>query len=168
MNLMGFNCQRCGKCCKDLVFKDSGVLRGLTLLPNEIKLFPEDLIKPYLGIGKRPYDKDFRILAYQLTISTCPNLDDNQCNIYQNRPASCRQFPFSLDPDDEGEILLGVDMNCPTAVELINSNQGKIEFNDRESATRLFEIKKLAIDQPRKFWIFDLDSEKWHRFDKLR
>ena len=164
---MSFTCHRCGKCCRDLLFKDNGILRGLTLQPEETKHFPEEHVKPYFGIGKRPYDPRFEIVAYQLTIMNCPHLEDNQCSIYTNRPASCRQYPFSLDPDKEGETLLGVDMNCPTAVELVSGSDGTIGFTDRDSAEKLLELKKQASENPRRAWFYDLESEKWICYDKM-
>lgn len=164
---MIFTCRRCGKCCRDLVFKDSGILRGLTLLPEEIRFFPEEKVRPYFGFGKRPYDPRFKILAYQLTTMDCPNLKDDICSKYMERPASCRQYPFSLDSDPEGGVLLGVDMNCPAAVGLVSGSDGTIEFPDRDSAEKLLELKRLAVENPRKAWFYDLESEKWLRYDKM-
>lgn len=144
-----------------------GIQRGLTLLPDESKFFSEEQVKPYLGYGKRPYDKDFKILAYQLTMPICPHLKENKCSIYDERPATCRQFPFSLDPDPQEGILLGVDMNCPAAVELVNNSRGLIDFPDRESAMRIYELKKLVTVNPRRVWFYDLESDKWMRYDGL-
>ncbi|TRO50862.1 hypothetical protein E2P71_09865, partial [Candidatus Bathyarchaeota archaeon] len=81
---MSFVCRMCGKCCRDLVFKDNGLLRGLTLLPDKVHFFPEEHVKPYFGVGKRPYDSKFQILAYQLTTADCPNLVEDKCTIYEN------------------------------------------------------------------------------------
>ena len=164
---MSFVCRMCGKCCRDLVLRDNGLLRGLTLLPEETKNFPDEQVKPYFGVGKRPYDPKFKILAYQLTNTDCPHLVEDKCNSYENRPASCRQYPFSLDPDPEEGALLGIDMNCPAAVELVNGSDGRIEFPDRESAEKLLELKKLAAENPRRSWLYNLESEKWIRYDKL-
>jgi Fe-S-cluster containining protein len=164
---MSFICRQCRKCCRELMLRDRGILRGLTLLPEEIKHFPEEQIKPYLGAGKRPYDPKFEILAYQLTAEVCPHLEDDKCTIYLGRPVTCRQFPFSLDPDPEEEMLLGVDMNCSAAVELVNTSGGLIEFPDRDSAMGLYALKKLAVENPRRTWLYDLDKEKWVRYDKL-
>ena len=164
---MSFTCRRCGKCCRDLVFKDNGILRGLTLLPEETRYFPDEHVKPYFGVGKRPYNSSFKVLAFQLTTTNCPNLKDNQCNNYKNRPGSCRQYPFSLDQDKEGEILLGIDMNCPAAVELVSGSDGTLEFSDRDAAMKLFELKTMGAENPRKAWFYDLESEKWVRYDKM-
>ncbi len=164
---MNFNCQQCGKCCRDLVFRDHGVLRGLTLLPEETEHFREEAIEPYLGSGKHPDSVNFTILAYQLIETVCPHLAENMCNIYASRPVSCRQFPFSLDPDPEEGVLLGVDMNCPAAVELVNNCTGQIAFPDRDAAAKLFSLKQLAMKKPRQVWVYDLAQEKWVRYDRL-
>jgi Fe-S-cluster containining protein len=160
-------CQRCGKCCNDLIQQDRGVLRGLSLLPEETHLFPEELVKPYLGIGKRPHMDKFQTIAYQLSSDSCPHLVDNSCNRYDERPTSCRQFPFSLGLDEENEPLLGVDMNCPAAVELINNTDGLLEFTDRDDAERLLELKRRVLENPRRAWVYDLATMKWVRFDKM-
>ena len=143
------------------------MLRGLSLLPEETHLFPEELVKPYLGIGKRPHMDKFQTIAYQLSSDSCPHLVDNSCNWYDERPASCRQFPFSLDLDEENEPLLGVDMNCPAAVELINNTDGLLEFTDRDDTERLLELKRRVLENPRRAWVYDLATMKWVRFDKM-
>jgi len=160
-------CQRCGKCCSDIVQQDRGILRGLSLLPDEIDLFPVELVKPYLGIGKRPHMAKFQIIAYQLASYSCPHLVENSCSGYDERPTSCRQFPFSLDLDEENEPLLGVDMNCPAAVELLNNTDGLFEFTDREDAERLLELKRRVLKNPRRAWVYDLATMRWVRFDKM-
>jgi Fe-S-cluster containining protein len=137
------------------------------LLPDEVSLFDESHVKPYLGYGKRPYESDFKILAYQLIEPACPHLTENKCKVYADRPATCRQFPFSIDPDKEEGMLLGVDMNCPAAVELVNNAGGVIDFPDRESAMRIYELKRLVTVNPRRVWLYDLDSDKWVRYDGL-
>ena len=66
-----FDCQRCGRCCRDLLSEDAGVLRGLTLLPEEKGVFKLDIITPAMGKGKNPKEPPFEILAYQLTEDKC-------------------------------------------------------------------------------------------------
>lgn len=160
-------CQRCGKCCNDLIQRDRGILRGLSLLPEEVHLFPEELVKPYLGIGKRTHESKFQVVAYQLIAETCPYLADDGCTRYNERPVTCRQFPFSLDLDEEDESLLGVDMNCPAAVELINNIDGMIEFTDRQDAVKLLDLKRQVLVNPRRALVYDLATMKWVRFDRM-
>ena len=164
---MSYTCRQCGKCCRDLVQSDRGVLRGLTLLPDEIRLFPEEMVKPYLGLGRRPYESGFTVIAYQLTVDECPKLVEDSCTIYEKRPTTCRQFPFSLDLDENNQTVLGIDMNCPAASEMVNNMDGTIEFTDREEAEKLFELSRKVTVNPRKAWIYDLASMKWVRFDKI-
>ena len=160
-------CQRCGKCCNDLVQQDREILRGLALMPEEIHLFPEELIKPYIGIGKRTHVSKFQVIAFQLVLDSCPYLVENKCSTYDERPTSCRQFPFSLDLDEENKPLLGVDMNCPAAVEIINNTDGLLEFTDRDDAERLLELKRRVLENARRAWVYDLSTMKWVRFDKM-
>jgi Fe-S-cluster containining protein len=148
-----------------LIQKEKKILRGLTLLPDEINLFSEEHLKPYLGIGKRSNDPEFKIVAYQLNTGTCPNLKENMCAFYTNRPSTCRQFPFSLDLDPEAGILIGVDLNCPSASELVNNSNRKIEARDLESAMNLFELKKLVLNVLKNVWVFDLFSKKWLKYE---
>ncbi len=63
--------------------------------------------------------------------------------------------------------MLGVDMNCPAAVELINNTDGLIEFTDRDDSERLLELKRRVLENPRRSWVYDLATMKWVRFDKL-
>jgi Fe-S-cluster containining protein len=160
-------CERCGKCCHELIQNDRGILRGLTLLPDEVSLFPEEIVKPYLGLGKRPYESGFNVIAYQLTVENCPKYGENQCTMYENRPTSCRQFPFSLDLDEDNQPVLGIDMNCPAASTLVSNMERTIDFSDLEEAEKLFELSKMVMVNPRKAWIYDLGSMKWVRFDKI-
>lgn len=163
---MSFICRQCGKCCNNLIQKEKTVFRGLTLLPDEINLFPEKQLQPYLGIGKRPNDPGFKIIAYQLNTETCPYLKKNKCTCYTNRPSTCRQYPFSLDLNLEAGVLFGIDLNCPQASELINKSDGKIKFPDIESAMNLLELKKHVTNVLKKVWIFDLSSYKWQKYEK--
>jgi Fe-S-cluster containining protein len=164
---MNYTCRQCGKCCRDLVQNDRGILRGLTLLPDEVSLFPEEIVKPYLGLGRRPHESGFKVIAYQLTSEDCPNLEENLCTMYEKRPTSCRQFPFSLDLDEDNEPVLGIDMNCPAAAEMVSNMDGTIEFTDREEAEKLLELSKKVTVNPRRAWVYDLGSMKWVRFDKI-
>ena len=146
---------------------DKGILRGLTLLPDEVGLFPEDIVKPFLGIGKRPYESGFQVIAYQLTVDECSKLSENLCTIYEKRPTTCRQFPFSLDLDEDNQPLLGIDMNCPAASEMVAGMEGTIEFKDREEAEKLLDLSRRVTVNPRRAWFYDLGTMKWVRFDKL-
>ena len=114
-----FECLKCGSCCRDLLQKDKGVLRGLTLLNEEISEFKETSIKPAIGQGRRPHEKNFKIITHQLNKETCPHLRNLECTIYERRPASCRQYPFSLRENNQGRQQIGLDLNCPALAKKI-------------------------------------------------
>jgi Fe-S-cluster containining protein len=163
-----FECRRCGTCCRDLVQEDRGVLRGLTLLPGEEINFPEELIKPAVGLGRRPHERAFTVIAYQLAEETCLHLGESECRIHDRRPASCRQFPFSLREAPEGRQQIGLDLNCPALAELVEGRANlRFRFVDKPSAERLLKVNTRAREHLKKAWFYDLGSGKWRRFDSL-
>ena len=167
-NEMVFECRRCGTCCRDLVQEDKGVLRGLTLLPGEEELFPKASVRPAVGIGRRPYERGFTIIAHQLVEETCPHLGEAKCRIHDRRPASCRQFPFSLREGAEGRQQMGLDLNCPALAELVEGRTDlRIRFEDRPSAERLLEVSIRTREHPKRAWFYDLECGKWMRYDSL-
>jgi Fe-S-cluster containining protein len=160
-----FECLRCGRCCSSLLAEDQGVLRGLTLLPGEHEHFPQSVVSPAIGIGRRPHERGFRITAYQLTEDTCPHLVEGSCGIYSERPASCRQFPFSLRRGPEGTMQMGFDMNCPALLALIDDNPRlSIRFEARPYAEKLRIVQMEAVEHPSRAWYFDLRTGSWIRY----
>ncbi len=163
-----FECLKCGKCCRNLLQEDKGVLKGLTLLNEEISWFPKTSVKPAIGQGKRPYEKSFKTIIHQLNQESCPNLTNNECTIYERRPASCRQYPFSIREDKQGRKQIGLDLNCPAlAKKIVNNIQLKFKFEDRLSAEKLHQIEKKTWNNPKKTWFYNLSNEKWIRYDRL-
>ena len=154
------DCTRCGKCCSSLITEDNGVTRGLTLLPEEATLFPDECTAPAIGIGSNPASTSFNIIAYQLKTDQCPHHTGDSCTIYPDRPASCRQFPFSLEPGDP-DPMLGVDLNCPAVQPLLDS--GDSLSLDMDAAKRLLELKQLVKKSKGRVWFYDLAREGWLR-----
>jgi len=157
-----FMCIRCGKCCRSLLSEDRGILRGLTLLPEELHLFREDAIRPAIGVGSRPHDSKFKVLAYQLAVEPCPHLEETGCAIYVDRPSSCRQFPFSLEHSGDDGPLLGVDLNCSSAARLLDAYT-QISFEGRDAAERLLRIKEQIAQNHSRAWFYDLKICRWVR-----
>jgi hypothetical protein len=145
--------------------EDKGVLRGLTLLPREASLFPSELVRPAVGVGRRPHGEGFRVVAYQLEADVCPHLSEGLCEIYADRPSSCRQFPFSLEPGRDGPVV-GLDMNCPGASALL-SGGGRVDAGDLVSAEALYRLKLQVAGSPRRSWFYDLRNGEWVRADTL-
>jgi Fe-S-cluster containining protein len=163
-----FECRRCGTCCRDLVQEDKSILRGLTLLPGEEKVFPEASVMPAVGFGRRPYERRFTVVAHQLVEEACPHLGDAECRIHDRRPSSCRQFPFSLRMGSEGRQQMGLDLSCPSLADHVEGRTNlRIRFEDKPSAERLLEVSTRALVNPKRAWFYDLGSRKWKRYDSL-
>jgi Fe-S-cluster containining protein len=137
------------------------------LLPDEIALFCKEKVVPGIGLGISPDEESFTVLTYQLKADTCPHLFDELCRIYEKRPASCRQFPFSYEIDTKsGDTIVGVDLNCP-AVSSIIEKTPQIQFEERNSAEKILEMKRIVSNNVRNVWLYDLKKMIWVRFSDL-
>jgi Fe-S-cluster containining protein len=168
-NALDFRCLRCGKCCSNLLAEHKGVVRGLTLLPDELDIFDESVVRPAIGRGERPHGRSFEVIAYQMTEEICPHLEEGLCRIYPDRPSSCRQFPFSLRRGPDGGLQMGLDLNCPGLATLIEDHpRPVIRFESKPHAERLLEVALEAMRHPQRAWFFDLRREEWVRYGDLR
>lgn len=79
-----FACRRCGDCCDF----DS---MGLILFPNEVGLFPADLVEPHYGVRR---GSGIEVRASVLKSGPCPHLSASGCSIYAKRPIHCRSYPL--------------------------------------------------------------------------
>lgn len=151
-------CTKCGRCCSNLRMGDKKT--GLTLFPEEIHLFPEETIRPYLGKGVESVEKVF---TYQHTENVCINLVDSQCRVYDERPTMCRSFPVKV-----GEHGLRFISGCPGVLGRIrkgeNLSHDMYEVEAAMSmAERLYEFHK-TFDEGEKRWVYNLSSEEWETY----
>ena len=168
MSQREFTCLRCGRCCTNLVSEDRGVLRGLTLLPDERHIFDEAVVKPAVGVGWRPHGKGFKVVAYQMIEDRCPHLKDTDCMVYPERPASCRQFPFSLSLGAGGDLLLGLDLNCPSLFGALDEGFRPSQvFDGREHAELFLTVQMETLSQTSKAWYYDLKTAQWMKHSEL-
>ena len=94
-----FSCQGCAKCCKTLIGRNGTA--GLLLLPEEIHLFPDNLIQPCQAIGTYPGDKKFYLINFQYIENVCLHLEENKCLIYDIRPLACHAYPLRVGKTGE-------------------------------------------------------------------
>lgn len=80
------DCLQCANCCKT-----TGPLftqRDIERLAGHFRMKPAAFIDQYLHIDE---DND-----YVLNVLPCPFLGaDNYCNVYEDRPNACREFPHT-------------------------------------------------------------------------
>jgi uncharacterized protein len=80
------DCLECANCCKTTspIFYQKDIER----LAKHFRIRPSEFIEKYLHIDE---DKD-----YVLNIAPCPFLgSDNYCNVYEDRPNACREYPHT-------------------------------------------------------------------------
>lgn len=80
------DCMTCANCCKTTspIFYD----RDIERVARRFRMKASEFIDKYLHIDE---DKD-----YVLNSAPCPFLgEDNFCNIYEDRPNACREYPHT-------------------------------------------------------------------------
>lgn len=107
-----FDCLTCANCCKTTspIFYQNDIER----LAKNLRIRPGDFITTYLRIDE---DGD-----YVLKSSPCPFLDaDNYCQVYQDRPKACREYPHT----DRKKMVQIMDLThkntlvCPAVFEMV-------------------------------------------------
>jgi len=109
------DCLDCANCCKTTspIFRPVDVKR----LSKSMRMNESRFIDEYLRIDE---DND-----YVLKTAPCPFLDleSNKCNVYENRPLACREYPHT-DRKNMYQILdltLKNLMVCPAVVKICDS-----------------------------------------------
>ena len=103
MSDLVFECQKCGACCNRIRIQTHDMTLGLALLPGEEHLFEPypGAVKPYMGLRKlRGKGHNAELACYQMVQQPCPLYDRilNRCTRYEDRPMTCREYPFGNDP----------------------------------------------------------------------
>jgi len=114
-------CLKCRGCCR---FKEANSVWSPCLLDEEIQELADKE-----GVPAASICVDRRIQPVTNPDGDgfiCPFLGsaDNKCRIYNLRPFECRLYPFLINLR-KNKVLLSVDINCPYALEKINSQEAK-------------------------------------------
>lgn len=156
-----FECARCGTCCLKHVGKMAGHVHGLMILPEERKLFPEEIIAPMFRykMGFKP--DPGRVFMYQIDTMPCPHYarEEGACNIYSKRPVTCRTFPFELRGNG-----LAIHGFCPEIARLAeNYKPSEIRPSDACIST-MMELRKYwdVWMKTVKIERYDVEKEKWY------
>jgi Fe-S-cluster containining protein len=150
-----FPCGKCGNCCKKL---GEGEWTGISLFAWERHLFPEEHVKPSLGLGGTPEDPDFKVILYLYDSEGCVHLDDDSCLIHDQRPVICKSYPFRMSIKGTDRRVYEVAPEC-TAIKLWPTESTVAEHYEEMDAAELIG------DHLQRFYRSDLP--KW-RYEKDR
>ena len=152
-----FQCQRCAKCCRNLLESKNDFLRGLPLTEKEAQLFPKEIVSPKLGIG---LNEATEIVLYQLNINCCPHINENnECKIYDKRPLMCQSFPIVAGSISNRCIVFhyrkpGLQYAEPfTLIRQVEASE-KLEKYNRN---RIQKGNKKGL----RIWEYNLTTKKW-------
>ena len=84
------DCTQCGNCCKTM--NAAMTQKEMTVLASCISLSPQKFKEDYL-------EHDEIENAYFIKTPPCVFLKDNKCMVYQQRPASCAEYPHLNKPN---------------------------------------------------------------------
>jgi Fe-S-cluster containining protein len=160
MGLIQFKCEKCGFCCRTLLQYESEYLVGLSLFPEETKLFDPKIVVPFMAFG---ISEPTTITSYQLTVAVCPHINErNECNIYENRPLICKAFP--IIPAFPHTKLAP---KCPQISHHSTYREnGNTLFDDKQCEDAIQEISvrvmtRIQREKGAKLWLYDLTTKKW-------
>jgi len=108
------NCLECANCCKTLGPRLTE--RDIRQMAKAINLKPVEFEKKYIKI-----DEDGDTVFNHLP---CPFLmPDNYCQIYENRPKACREYPHTQQPEvlRKKNIHIRNSSACPAVYEILEN-----------------------------------------------
>lgn len=100
---IGFACKRCARCCTKACKGHAFLLDGDVSFVRRLcpgALIPSPFFE-YCDQYGRFYTGGY--ILRTRTDGTCTFLDKIQCAIYQNRPSSCRMYPFTLRRETDAQ-----------------------------------------------------------------
>lgn len=104
------DCRSCGNCCKafDIIMDEADIDR----LSKAVDTGADDFKSQYLKTAK-----DQAGLCFNT--KPCPFLKENQCGVYESRPAVCREYPHIDKSEFLGRTWSAID-NCGTCPMVFN------------------------------------------------
>ncbi len=143
---MGFECTRCGKCCRGSFADNSVILNSEDLHVLEKKLLKDEFVVPMADISgelreSHLIDENGVLHTFGWMLKRDENRDcgflenDSKCRIYDSRPFLCRTYPFFLH-DGKLEICecegIGRPISIEEATELATHiiHRKSVELND--------------------------------------
>jgi Fe-S-cluster containining protein len=152
-----FECRRCAACCRSLLERREGILRGLPLTDKETKLFPAKTIAPKLAIG---VERPETLILYQLIANSCPHVNEkNECRVYTSRPLMCQSFPI---------VAGAISNRC----QVFNYRRPGVAYDEPYNMTAQLKASERLEEHIRsrlsrngkkglRIWEYDPNSKKW-------
>ena len=146
----------------------------MPLLPGEVVLFRKDHVRPGYGVGRNPMDPNFKIIAYQMRLNSCPHRRLGGCFMHAYRPAICRSYPFVPVIEQGNRVVKTFDMTCTTlkdrikdypnrAVPVIASSlEVENEYYPLVAAITEWLLKNLD-----EAWFYNLRTGRWVPIKKM-
>lgn len=124
------DCTACGNCCKEIgpVLDQQDAER----LAARLGMTVEALVEKYL---KPEEDPDEAGPRWEMRVRPCPLLDkDNRCTVYEDRPASCRRYPYLHEPQFVFRLLGMLERaeTCPIVFEVLERLKDSTGFDPEE------------------------------------
>lgn len=135
---MGFICQQCGKCCREL---------PIDVMPSDLDRWHherrDDILMEVIFMDNFPHKNtggfyiEKTLLRKDRPKQPCPFLDENNlCSIYDTRPKVCRDYPLGYNGWDK----------CPSIAGCKNKRKAERIKRDQNR-----DLKRLTSSQSRNF-----------------
>ncbi len=136
------DCTACGNCCKHIgpVLDQQDAER----LAARLGMTIEALVEKYLKPEEDPDEAGDR---WEMRVRPCPLLDkDNRCTVYEDRPASCRGYPYLHDADFVFRLLGTLERasTCPIVFEVLERLKESTGFDAEEDGFQDDEDYEMA------------------------
>ena len=124
------DCTACGNCCKEIgpVLDQQDAERLAARLGMTVEAMVEKYLKP-------EEDPDEAGNRWEMRVRPCPLLDkNNRCTVYEDRPASCRRYPYLHEPQFVFRLLgmLERASTCPIVFEVLERMKESTGFDAEE------------------------------------
>ncbi len=169
-----YQCINCGVCCNRLLIERQGVRKGLPLLADEVDLFRKIHVRPGYGVGKSPRDLNFKIIAYQMRLNSCPHRKLGGCFMHAYRPAICRSYPFVPVIEHGNRVVKTFDMTCTTLKDRIKdypNNAVPVMASSLEVENEYYPpvaaITERLLKDIDEAWFYNLKTGRWVPFKKM-
>jgi Fe-S-cluster containining protein len=119
----GIDCRTCANCCREV--KPSFSEEEVNRLAARLGMDRRQFIDTWLERTERG-----DVNPWQTRTKPCPFLKDNQCSVYEDRPADCSGYPYLYEKDFVHRTLgmIGRTSTCPIVYEVMEKLKRSLGF----------------------------------------